>query len=90
MDASYAVSPCRKALAFVVLQREPELFDGAVASGDRINPVTTEVVTRVLHVRLGALERRDGLSYLWMGLAPLPAAAAVVCCGTGRAGAATP
>jgi hypothetical protein len=54
------------------LQCEPELFDGAVASSDRIYAVPTEVVTRVLHVRLGALERRDGFPYLWMGLAPLP------------------
>jgi hypothetical protein len=61
-----------KVLSLVVLQRESQLLDGPVAGSDRINPVSTEVVTRVLHVRLRALEGRDGFPNLWMGLAPLP------------------
>jgi hypothetical protein len=34
--------------------------------------VSTEVVIRVLHVGLGALERGDGFPDFWMRLAPLP------------------
>jgi hypothetical protein len=43
-------------LPFIVLKREPQLLDGSVASGERGNAMTTEVVTRVLHGCLGALE----------------------------------
>ena len=80
MDARYAISLYQKAccyavplglkaFALVVLQREPELLDRAVTSSDGIHPVPTEVVTRVLHVILGALERRDGFANLRMWLA---------------------
>jgi hypothetical protein len=48
------------------------LLDGSVASSDRVNAVSTEVVIRALHVGLGALERGDGFPDFWMRLAPLP------------------
>jgi len=57
-------------LTLVVLQRELQLLYRSVACGERIGAMTTEVVTRVLQVSLGALERCDGFPYLRMGLAP--------------------
>ncbi len=58
-------------LTLIVLQREPKLLNGLVASGKRIGPMTTEVVIRALQVFLGALECRDCLTYLRMGLTPI-------------------
>jgi hypothetical protein len=52
VDAGYAVPLCHKALAFVVLQREPELFDGAVALRERIKTMQTEVTTRMQKVKV--------------------------------------
>src|SRR6266481_9934738 len=63
-------STIRRGLSFVVLKGEPQLLDGPVASRNRGNAVPAEVVTRVLHVRLGALERCDGFPYLRMRFAP--------------------
>jgi len=57
-------------LALVVLKREPQLLDGSVASGERGHSMATEIVTRVLHGCLGALECRDGPSNLRMWLTP--------------------
>ena len=59
------------ALALIVLQRELKLLDCLVASGKRIGTMTTEVVTRALQIFLGALECRDCLTYLRMGLTPV-------------------
>jgi hypothetical protein len=70
VDIRFAVLLYAEALSFVVLQREPQLFDCSVACLERSHAVTTEVVTGMLHGCLGALERRDGLAYLRMGLAP--------------------
>ena len=63
-------STIRRGLPFVVLKGEPQLLDGPITSLDRGNAMATEVVTRVLHVRLGALECGDGFPYLRMGFAP--------------------
>src|SRR6267378_6054456 len=64
-------STIRRGLSFVVLKGEPQLLDGPITSLDRGNAMATEVVTRVLHVRLCALERCDCLPNLRMWFAPL-------------------
>ena len=55
-------------LLLVVLQREPQLLDRLVGGRKRVGAVSAEIMTRVLKVILGALERLDRFPNFWMGL----------------------
>ena len=57
-------------LLLVVLQRELQLLDRFVGGSERVGAVSTEIMTRVLKVILGAFERLDCFPNLRMGLTP--------------------
>lgn len=57
-------------LSLVVLEREPELLNRFVARLERLDAMSTEIVTRALEIGLGPLEGRDRLTNLWMAFEP--------------------